>query len=251
MRLISWNVNGLRACLQKGFMKFFNETDCDVFCIQETKLQPDQLDLCIPGYRIFLNSADKKGYSGTSVITRCDDVNVTYGMGIDEHDHEGRIIITELPDFRLLNVYVPNTQRELARLSYRMEWEEKFLELCKRLDSDKPLIICGDMNVAHEEIDLRNPKANRRNAGFTDEERSCMTRLLDAGFTDTFRALYPDKVAYTWWSYMGNARAKDIGWRIDYFLVSDRFMDRVRDCVILPHIMGSDHCPVMLELTNG
>ena len=245
MRLISWNVNGLRACLQKGFMKFFNETDCDVFCIQETKLQPDQLDLCIPGYRIFLNSADKKGYSGTSVITRCDDVNVTYGMGIDEHDHEGRIIITELPDFRLLNVYVPNTQRELARLSYRMEWEEKFLELCKRLDSDKPLIICGDMNVAHEEIDLKNPKTNHLNAGFTDQEREKMTTLLAAGFTDTFRHFYPTlENQYSWWSYRMGARAKNIGWRIDYFLVSNRLVDRLESATIHSNIMGSDHCPV-------
>ncbi|MDO4568009.1 MAG: exodeoxyribonuclease III [Clostridia bacterium] len=248
MKIISWNVNGLRACIQKGFADFFREADADVFAVQETKLQPHQFELELPGREVYLNSAQKKGYSGTAVISRTAPLSVSLGMGVEEHDREGRIIVAEYEGFRLLNVYVPNSQRELARLEYRMRWEEAFREFCRRLDADKPLVICGDMNVAHAEIDLKNPASNRRNAGFTDEERGCMTQLLESGFTDVFRALYPERVEYTWWSYMNNARARNIGWRIDYFIVSDRFMANVEDCEILPNVLGSDHCPVALQL---
>ena len=248
MKLISWNVNGLRAIVQKGFADIFKELDADVFCLQETKLSENQLDLEFDGYRSCWNYADKKGYSGTAVYTRPVPVSVKRGMGIDEHDHEGRIITVEYPDFYLVNVYTPNSQNELARLDYRMKWENDFLEYVTGLDRDKPVVICGDLNVAHEEIDLKNPKTNRKNPGFTDSERSAMTRLLDAGFVDTYRHLHPDKVAYSWWSYRFSARAKNIGWRIDYFLISQRLVDRLADAEILDQLTGSDHCPVTITL---
>lgn len=249
MRFISWNVNGLRAAMGKGFMDSFNLCDGDFFCLQETKLTPDQIEIDIPSYEIYWNSAEKKGYSGTAIFTKHKPLSVTYGIGIDEHDHEGRVITLSYPDFFLVNVYTPNARRELERLSYRMEWEDAFREYLCRLDMEKPVIVCGDMNVAHKEIDLKNPRTNRGNAGFTDEERGKMSELLSAGFTDTFRYLHPDTVgAYSWWSYMRNARANNAGWRIDYFLVSNRLSEKIENATILPDIYGSDHCPVMLEL---
>lgn len=249
MKLISWNVNGLRACVSKGFLDYFKEADADIFCIQETKLQGNQIDLELPGYEQYWNYAEKKGYSGTAVFTKIKPISVKYGIGMDEHDHEGRVITLEYEDFYLVNAYIPNSQRELARLEYRMKWEDDFRKYLMELDKVKPIIYCGDLNVAHKEIDLKNPKSNRRNAGFTDEERDKMTKLLDSGFVDSFRYFYPDKEdAYTWWSYMGNARAKNVGWRIDYFIVSERLKDRMKDAEIHSHVMGSDHCPIMLEL---
>lgn len=248
MKLISWNVNGLRAIVQKGFADIFNELDADVFCLQETKLSENQLDLQFDGYRSWWNYADKKGYSGTAVYSRPEPISVTRGMDIDEHDHEGRVITVEYPDFYLVNVYTPNSQNELARLEYRMKWENDFLEYVTGLDRVKPVVICGDLNVAHEEIDLKNPKTNRKNPGFTDDERSAMTRLLNAGFIDTYRHLHPDTVAYSWWSYRFSARAKNIGWRIDYFLISQRLADRLIDAEILDQLTGSDHCPVAITL---
>lgn len=249
MKLISWNVNGLRACLTKGFRDFFTASDADIFCVQETKMQQEQSDLVLPGYYEYWNSAVKKGYSGTAIFTRIKPLSVTYGMNIDTHDQEGRIITLELSDFYLVNVYTPNSQRELARLNYRMQWEDDFCAYLLALNKTKPVIVCGDLNVAHQEIDIKNPNSNRRNAGFTDEERNKMSQLLQLGFTDSFRALYPDKQdAYTWWSYMMNARARNIGWRIDYFLVSNRLRPAIKEANIYAEIMGSDHCPVGLEL---
>ena len=248
MKFISWNVNGFRACLNKGFEEFFKNTDADFFCIQETKMQPGQADFKADGYYQYWYSAEKKGYSGTAVFTKHEPLNVTYGLGIEEHDHEGRIITLEYENFYLLCVYTPNAQRELASLSYRMEWEDALREYMKKLDSTKPVIYCGDLNVAHEEIDLKNPKTNHFSAGFSDEERGKFSELLSAGFTDTFRELYPEKVQYSWWSYMYHAREKNVGWRIDYFVVSQRLFKNVKDSFILTEIMGSDHCPVGLEI---
>lgn len=249
MKLISWNVNGLRACLGKGFLDFFHQADADVVCLQETKLQPHQIELELPGYHQYWNSAEKKGYSGTAVFTRKEPLSVTYGIGMPEHDTEGRVITAEYEDFFLVCCYTPNAQRELTRLAYRMEWEDAFRTYLKGLDGQKPVILCGDLNVAHQDIDLKNFKSNRGNAGFTDEERGKMTKLLSAGFTDTFRWLYPEVTgAYSWWSYMYHAREKNAGWRIDYFIVSDRLRERIADSRILPEVMGSDHCPVELEL---
>lgn len=249
MKLISWNVNGLRACLGKGFLDFFHQADADVVCLQETKLQPHQIELELPGYHQYWNSAEKKGYSGTAVFTRKEPLSVTYGIGMPEHDTEGRVITAEYEDFFLVCCYTPNAQRELTRLAYRMEWEDAFRTYLKGLDGQKPVILCGDLNVAHQDIDLKNFKSNRGNAGFTDEERGKMTELLSAGFTDTFRWLYPEVTgAYSWWSYMYHAREKNAGWRIDYFIVSDRLRERIADSRILPEVMGSDHCPVELEL---
>lgn len=249
MKLISWNVNGLRACVGKGFLDFLKLSDADIFCIQETKMQPDQAQIDTPGYFQLWNSADKKGYSGTAVFTKARPLSVSYGMGIDLHDHEGRIITAEYEDFYLVNVYTPNSQRGLTRLDYRMCWEDDFREYVLALDEKKPVIICGDLNVAHSEIDLKNPKTNVGNAGFTDEEREKLTVLLESGFTDSYRYFYPEKTgAYSWWSYMYNARANNAGWRIDYFLVSDKLRDRMKSAEIYPEIFGSDHCPVCLEL---
>lgn len=249
MKLISWNVNGLRACLGKGFLESFAALDADIFSIQETKMQPDQAELDLPGYKQYWNSAEKKGYSGTAVFTRLEPLNVTYGIGSEEHDREGRAITLEFEDFYLVNCYVPNAQRELTRLDWRMEWEDALRAYLLELDSRKPVIYCGDLNVAHQEIDLKNAKSNRGNAGFTDEERSKMTQLLEAGFVDSFRHLYPDKTgAYSWWSYMFHAREKNAGWRIDYFLVSKSIADKIGDSIIHPEIMGSDHCPVELDI---
>lgn len=249
MKLISWNVNGLRACLGKGFLESFAALDADIFSIQETKMQPGQAELDLPGYKQYWNSAEKKGYSGTAVFTRLEPLNVTYGIGSEEHDREGRAITLEFEDFYLVNCYVPNAQRELTRLDWRMEWEDALRAYLLELDSRKPVIYCGDLNVAHQEIDLKNAKSNRGNAGFTDEERSKMTQLLEAGFVDSFRHLYPDKTgAYSWWSYMFHAREKNAGWRIDYFLVSKSIADKIGDSIIHPEIMGSDHCPVELDI---
>lgn len=249
MKLISWNVNGLRACMQKGFMEFFREADADVFCLQETKLQEGQIELELPGYHQYWNYAERKGYSGTALFSKKEPLKVTYGIGVEEHDHEGRVITAEFEDYYVVTVYVPNSQRELTRLDYRMEWEEAFLKYLKKLEETKPLIYCGDLNVAHKEIDLKNPKSNRRNAGFTDEERERFGRVLENGFVDTFRHFYPDlKDAYSWWSYMGQARAKNVGWRIDYFVVSEALKDRLEDAKIHAQVMGSDHCPVELDL---
>lgn len=249
MKLISWNVNGLRACLNKGFMDFFREADADIFCLQETKMQEGQAEILTDGYYQYWNSADKKGYSGTAVFTRQKPLSVRYDIGIEEHSHEGRVITLEMDDFFLVNVYTPNAQRELARLDYRMRFEDDFRTYLTALNRQKPVIVCGDMNVAHNEIDLKNPKTNRRNAGFSDEERSKMTELLGSGFVDSFRALYPDTVgAYTWWSYMRNARANNAGWRIDYFLLSESCADRLEDALIYADVFGSDHCPVGLLL---
>ncbi len=249
MKLISWNVNGIRACVRKGFLDYFNEIDGDIFCIQETKLQEGQIELELKGYYQYWNYAIKKGYSGTAVFTKKEPIGVKYGLGIPEHDQEGRVITLEYDDFNFVNVYTPNSQTELARLDYRMEWEDVFKDYLKNLAINKPVILCGDLNVAHKEIDLKNPKTNRRNAGFTDEEREKMSILLDSGFIDTFRHFYPDKEgAYTWWSYMRKARERNAGWRIDYFIVSEGLKDFIKDAEIHPEIMGSDHCPVMLEL---
>lgn len=249
MKLISWNVNGLRAILKKNFYEFVNEADPDILCIQETKMQEGQADVELPGYHKYWCSAEKKGYSGTLTLTREEPVNVTYNMGVDKHDHEGRIVNCEFPDFYMVNVYVPNSQNELARLDYRMEWEDDFFDYIKELEKKKPVIICGDMNVAHKEIDLKNPRTNRRNAGFTDEEREKMSILQDSGLIDTFRYFYPDKEGmYSWWSFRGNARANNTGWRIDYFLVSKELEDRIKAADILMDVYGSDHCPVVLEI---
>ena len=248
MKFISWNVNGFRACLTKGFEEFFKDVDADFFCIQETKMQPGQAEFETPDYHQYWYSAKKKGYSGTAIFAKKEPLSVSYGLGIEEHDHEGRAITLEYEDFYLLCVYTPNAQRELARLPYRMEWEDALREYMKTLDSKKPVIYCGDLNVAHEEIDLKNPKTNHFSAGFSDEERGKFTELLQAGFKDTFRSLYPEKVQYSWWSYMYGARGKNVGWRIDYFVVSDRILDKVKDSFILNEIMGSDHCPVGIEI---
>lgn len=249
MKLVSWNVNGLRACLNKGFIDFFTQIDADIFCVQETKMQEGQVDIELAGYEKYWNYAIKKGYSGTAVFTRLKPLSVVYGMNNAEHDQEGRLITLEFEEFFLVNVYTPNSQRDLLRLDYRMKWEDAFREHLQQLDKTKPVIVCGDINVAHQEIDLKNPKTNRRNAGFTDEERGKFTELLTGGFTDSFRYLYPDKEnAYTWWSYMMGARSRNIGWRIDYFLISNRLQEQVKEAVIYPEIMGSDHCPVGLEI---
>jgi len=249
MKLISWNVNGLRACLTKGFMDSFQALDADIFCLQETKLQEGQHDLDLPGYHQYWNYAEKKGYSGTALFTRTEPLSVTYGIGVEEHDHEGRVITAEFDDFYMIVVYVPNAQRELTRLAYRQAWEEAFLAYILKLEKKKPVIYCGDLNVAHQEIDLKNAKSNRGNAGFTDEERACFTKVLESGYVDSFRYLYPDrKDAYSWWSYMFHAREKNAGWRIDYFVVSEKLKDRIEDASIHPEVMGSDHCPVELVL---
>lgn len=249
MKLISWNVNGIRACVQKGFMEFFQEADADIFCIQESKMQEGQLDLHLEGYHQYWNYADKKGYSGTAVFTKQEPLSVQYGIGIDEHDHEGRVITLEFEDFYLVTVYTPNSQDELKRLEYRMKWETDFLAFLKKLEEKKGVIFCGDLNVAHKEIDLKNPKTNRKNPGFTDEERGKFSEVLDAGFIDTFRYFYPDMEGiYSWWSYRFSARAKNAGWRIDYFCVSDCLKGRLADAKILTDIYGSDHCPVELDL---
>ncbi|WP_087065808.1 exodeoxyribonuclease III [Intestinibacillus massiliensis] len=249
MKLISWNVNGLRACMGKGFLDFVQAQDADVICLQETKMQQGQADVPMEGYHEYWCSAEKKGYSGTAVFTKQEPLSVRYGLGIDVHDHEGRAITVEYEGFYLVCVYVPNSQDELKRLDYRMQWEDDFRAYVKGLDAVKPVVICGDMNVAHEEIDLKNPKTNRRNAGFSDEERAKMTELIGAGFTDTFRHFYPGLTgAYSWWSYRFKAREKNAGWRIDYFLVSDRLMPRVAKAGILNDVFGSDHCPVTLEI---
>ena len=248
MKFISWNVNGFRACLGKGFEEFFKSCDADFFCIQETKMQPGQATFDAPGYHQYWYSAEKKGYSGTAIFTKHEPKSVKYGLGIEEHDKEGRAITLEYEDFYLLCVYTPNAQRELARLDYRMAWEDALRDYMKELDSKKPVIYCGDLNVAHEEIDLKNPKTNHFSAGFSDEERGKFTQLLEAGFTDTFRKLYPEKVQYSWWSYMYHAREKNVGWRIDYFVVSDRIFGKVKDSFILNDVFGSDHCPVGIEL---
>ena len=248
MKFISWNVNGLRACVGKDFEQSFRQLDADFFCLQETKMQEGQLDLQFEGYTSYWNYAEKKGYSGTAIYTRHKPLSVTYGIGIDEHDHEGRVITLEMEDFYLVTVYTPNSQDGLRRLDYRMKWETDFLAYLKRLDSQKPVIVCGDLNVAHQEIDLKNPKTNRRNAGFTDEEREKMSILLDNGFTDTFRFLHPEEVTYSWWSYRFKAREKNAGWRIDYFLISDRLRPQLSGASIHTEIFGSDHCPVELNL---
>ena len=249
MKLVSWNVNGLRAVWNKGFEDIFKNINADIFCIQETKMQEGQLDVNFDGYYNYFNSAIKKGYSGTAIFTKIKPIDVKYGIGIEKHDQEGRVITLEYKDFYLVNVYTPNSQRELVRLSYRQNWEDDFREYLKKLDKKKPVILCGDLNVAHKEIDLKNPKTNRKNAGFTDEEREKMTVLLDNGFIDTFRYLYPDKEnCYTWWSYMMKAREKNVGWRIDYFIVSDRIKEKIEDSKILSEVYGSDHCPVELDI---
>lgn len=249
MKLISWNVNGIRACLNKGFADVFKQLDADIFCIQETKCQPEQVELEFEGYTSYWNSAEKKGYSGTAIFTKQKPLNVTYGIGIEEHDKEGRVITLEFEKFYMVDIYTPNSKRELERLNYRQIWEDEIRKYLLKLNETKPVIMCGDLNMAHEEIDLKNPKTNRHNAGFTDEERKKMTELLDAGFTDSFRYLYPDKEnAYSWWSYMGHAREKNVGWRIDYFIVSKSIENEIKEATIYPEIMGSDHCPVGLEI---
>ena len=249
MRFVSWNVNGLRAVMGKNFMEFFNEIDADIFCLQETKLQEGQIEMDLPGYYQYWNYAEKKGYSGTAIFTKKEPVSVSYGIGIDEHDHEGRVITLEFDDFYMVTVYTPNSQDELRRLEYRMKWEDDFREYLLKLNHEKPVIVTGDMNVAHREIDLKNPKTNRRNAGFTDEERGKMTELLDSGFIDTFRYFYPDTEGiYSWWSYRFKAREKNAGWRIDYFLVSKDMESRLKDAKIHTEVLGSDHCPVELEI---
>lgn len=249
MKMVSWNVNGLRACVQKGFLDFFNEINADIFCVQETKLQQGQIDLQLDGYYQYWNYAEKKGYSGTAIFTRTEPLSVSYGINIEEHDTEGRVITLEYNDFYFVTVYTPNSQNELKRLSYRMQWEDDFLKYLKQLESSKPVIFCGDLNVAHNEIDLKNPKTNRNNAGFTDEERAKMTALLDSGFTDTFRYFYPDKEGiYSWWSYRFKAREKNAGWRIDYFCTSQSLDDKLRDAKIHTDVFGSDHCPIELDI---
>jgi len=250
MKLISWNVNGIRACVGKGFLEFFKEVDADIFCIQESKMQAGQLELDLPGYYQYWNYAEKKGYSGTAVFTKKEPLSVVNGMGIPEHDKEGRVITLEFEEFYMVTVYTPNSQNELARLDYRMAWEDAFLAYLKGLEKTKPVIVCGDMNVAHKEIDLKNPKTNRRNAGFTDEEREKFSALLESGFVDTFRYFYPEQEGiYSWWSYRFKAREKNAGWRIDYFLVSEGLKDKLQDAKILTEVMGSDHCPVEVDLT--
>ena len=248
MKIISWNVAGFRACLNKGFDDFFKEIDADVFCMQESKVLENQFEYNPEGYTQYLYPAEKKGYSGTLVYTRIKPLNVTYGMGIDEHDHEGRIITMEFEKYYVINEYVPNVKRDLSRLDYRMVWEDDFRAYIKKLEKNKPVIVCGDFNVAHEEIDIKNAKGNRGNAGFTDEERAKFTELLDSGFIDTFRYYNPDKVQYSWWSYMGNARAKNVGWRLDYFVVSKDIIKNVTNAIIYDQVMGSDHCPVGIEI---
>lgn len=249
MKIISWNVNGLRAVCKKGFTEFFSQVNADIFCIQETKMQEGQIDLKLDEYNQYFNYAIRKGYSGTAIFSKSKPQKVTYGIGIEEHDREGRVITLEFEKFYLINCYTPNSGRELARLDYRMVWEEEFKKYLKDLDKKKPIIVCGDLNVAHNEIDLKNPKTNRKNAGFTDEEREKMTKLLETGFTDTFRYLYPAKEnAYTWWSYMGHAREKNVGWRIDYFLTSNRIKKQIQEAYIFDKVLGSDHCPIGLEI---
>lgn len=250
MKLISWNVNGIRAAMGKGFLDFVKEQDPDILCIQETKMQEGQAEVPMEGYHQYWCSAEKKGYSGTAVFTKEEPISVAYGIGIDEHDHEGRVITAEYENFYLVNVYVPNSQNELKRLDYRMTWEDDFRAYLKKLEETKPVVLCGDLNVAHKEIDLKNPKTNRKNAGFTDEERGKMTEMLEAGFTDTFRYFYPElEGVYSWWSYRFNARKNNAGWRIDYFLVSESLNDKLVDAKILTDVMGSDHCPVTLEMS--
>ncbi|BAK97211.1 exodeoxyribonuclease [Oscillibacter valericigenes Sjm18-20] len=248
MKLISWNVNGLRACIGKGFLDFCKSADADVICLQETKMKPEQADFDLPGYEKFWNSADKPGYSGTAVFTRVPPLNMTYDFGGDEYRHEGRVITAEFEEFYLVCCYTPNAQDELRRIDYRMRWEDDFRDYLRELDRVKPVVLCGDLNVAHEEIDLKNPKTNRGHAGFSDQERGKMTELLSTGFSDTFRTLYPEKIAYSWWSYRFRAREKNAGWRIDYFIVSRRFQEKVVDSLICDQVFGSDHCPVGLEL---
>lgn len=249
MKFLSWNVNGLRACADKGFREVFERLAADFFCLQETKMQPHQLDIAFEGYESYWNSADKKGYSGTAIFTKHKPLNVTYGIGIDEHDHEGRVITLEMPQFYLVNVYIPNSQNELRRLDYRMAWDDAFRTYLQQLSAHKPVVVCGDLNVAHEEIDLKNPKTNRRNAGFTDEERGKFGELLQAGFIDTFRFFYPEKTdIYSWWSYRFKAREKNAGWRIDYFLTSQSLKDQLRSAAIHTDVLGSDHCPVEVDI---
>lgn len=248
MKFISWNVNGLRACVGKGFCEIFESMNADFFCLQETKMQEGQLDISFPGYESYWNYADKKGYSGTAVFTKHKPQSVTYGLGIDEHDHEGRVITLEMESFYLVTVYTPNSQDGLRRLDYRMRWEDDFQAHLHKLDESKPVIVCGDLNVAHQEIDLKNPKTNRKNAGFTDEERAKMTQLLENGFMDSFRTLYPEQITYSWWSYRFRAREKNAGWRIDYFLLSNRLRDQLSDAKIHTEIYGSDHCPVEVDV---
>jgi len=249
MKLISWNVNGIRACVKKGFVEFFKEVDADIFCLQETKLQEGQIVLDLDGYHQYWNYAEKKGYSGTAVFSKVEPITISYGLDIEEHDTEGRVITLEYDDFYLVNVYTPNSQRELARLDYRMKWEDDFRYYLKGLDMKKPVILCGDLNVAHKEIDLKNPSTNKKNAGFTDEERAKMTTLIESGFIDSFRHIYPEKEdAYTWWSYMRQARDRNVGWRIDYFMVSKQLEDRIKSATIHSEVLGSDHCPVELTI---
>ncbi len=249
MKLISWNVNGIRACVEKGFLDFFKEVDADVFCLQETKLQEGQIALDLPGYYQYWNYAEKKGYSGTAIFTKKEPLQVTYGIGVEEHDKEGRVITAEFEDFFVVTVYTPNAQRELTRLEYRMQWEEAFLAYLKKLEEKKPVVFCGDLNVAHKEIDLKNPKTNHHNAGFTDEERACFDKVIESGFIDTYRYFYPDKEGvYSWWSYMFQARAKNAGWRIDYFVVSESLKEKLKGADIHTQVLGSDHCPVELVL---
>lgn len=249
MKLISWNVNGLRAVMKKNFMEYFNQQDADIFCLQETKLQEGQIEMDLPGYFQYWNYAEKKGYSGTAIFTKKEPLGVSYGIQIDHHDKEGRVITLEYEEFFMVNVYTPNAKPELARLEYRMEWEDDFRKYLKQLEEKKPVIVCGDLNVAHTEIDLKNPKTNRKNPGFSDEERGKFTELIEAGFVDTFRFFYPDKEgAYTWWSYRFNARANNSGWRIDYFCVSDVLKEELKKAEIHADVMGSDHCPVLLEI---
>ncbi len=245
-KFISWNVNGLRACMQKGFSEFFDSEDADIFAIQESKLSEGQIDYSPEGYHCYWNYAEKKGYSGTAVFTKEEPISVTYGIGVEEHDHEGRVITLEFPEYYFLTCYTPNSQDGLKRLEYRMRWEADFLAYLKKLEEKKPVVFCGDLNVAHNEIDLKNPKSNRKNPGFTDEERGCFSELLDSGFTDTFRYFYPEKIAYSWWSYRFHAREKNIGWRIDYFVVSDVLKKRLSNAKIHDNVLGSDHCPVEL-----
>ena len=249
MKLISWNVNGIRACINKGFKEFFKKTNSDIFCIQETKCQKDQIDLEFKGYKSYWNSAEKKGYSGTAIFTKKEPIDVKYGIGIEEHDKEGRVITLEYEKFYIVNIYTPNSKRELERLDYRQKWEDEIRKYLSKLNESKPVIMCGDLNVAHKEIDLKNPKTNHKSAGFTNEERNKMSELLEAGFIDTYRYLYPDKEnVYTWWSYMRKAREKNVGWRIDYFIVSDDIKDKIKEAKIDEDVMGSDHCPVELEI---
>ena len=250
MKFISWNVNGIRACLKKGFEEYFQEANADIFCIQETKCEEGQVELTLPGYHQYWNSAVRKGYSGTAIFAKREPLSVSYGIGIEEHDQEGRVITLEYEDFYFVTVYTPNSQNELARLSYRMDWERDFLEYLTKLEERKPVVWCGDLNVAHQEIDLKNPKTNRKNAGFTDEERACFTKVLESGFIDTFRYFYPDQEGiYSWWSYRFRAREKNAGWRIDYFLVSSSLREKMVDAKIHTQVLGSDHCPVELDIT--